>query len=151
MHTLLDARIARSLTLVVTSLVIILVLVWQVPPSAPAAASEGIQTVFLGSLTGSATTDPGPADALFTTLAAQATTSIDVMLYDFDRAGVRDALLAAHNRGVTVRVVGDNEAAENPDDKPFYESLTAAGIPVVLDDRSSLQHNKVAVFDDAVT
>ena len=33
-----------------------------------------------------------------------ATSSIDLSIYDFDRVSIQNALIAAHNRGVTVRV-----------------------------------------------
>ncbi len=46
---------------------------------------------------------------------------------------MRDALLAAHDRGVTVRVVGDNEARADEDSKPNFDALEAAGIPIVVD------------------
>jgi len=97
-------------------------------------------------LSGSATTTPGPADALFATLASSAGSSIDVAMYDFDRATVRDALLAAQQRGLVVRVLADGEDAA-PQYAPFYGDLLSAGIPVVTDTLSSLMHNKFAVFD----
>lgn len=75
------------------------------------------------------------------------TDSIDVAIYGLDRTRIRDALIAAHNRGVTVRVVGDDEAASGPYAQTF-NALTAAGIPVVTDPYISyLQHNKFAIFD----
>jgi phosphatidylserine/phosphatidylglycerophosphate/cardiolipin synthase-like enzyme len=119
-------------------------------PARPA-ANTAITPLLLGSLTGSATTAPGPADRLFTTLAASASTSIDIALYDFDRASVRDALLAAHGRGVAVRVVADGEDAAEPGFAPFYTSLLSNGISVITDTKSSLMHNKFAVFDGQVT
>ncbi|MCZ7568809.1 MAG: phospholipase D-like domain-containing protein [Ardenticatenaceae bacterium] len=136
--------------LLLLTLLLAIALAWPLPQPSAAAPAEAISTLFPGNLAHE-TTDPGPADALFTTLAAQAASTIDVALYDFDRASVREALLAAASRGLTVRVVGDNEAAANPSYAPSYTALQAAGIPVVLDTRSSLQHNKFAVFDDAVT
>lgn len=63
----------------------------------------------------------------------EATTSIDAAIYDFDRASVRDALLAAQARGVTVRVVSDDEARLSDKSKPAYDALQAAGILVVED------------------
>ncbi|HEX5690520.1 MAG TPA: phospholipase D-like domain-containing protein, partial [Roseiflexaceae bacterium] len=98
-----------------------------------------------------ASTTPGAPDALFTTLAGNASASIDVALYDFNRASVRDALLAAHGRGVNVRVVGDGEDAADPGYAPFYNSLLSSGIQVITDTKSSLMHNKFAVFDGLVT
>lgn len=41
-----------------------------------------------------------------------AAVSIDAALYDFSRPSLRDALLAAHARGVQVRIVTDDEVGE---------------------------------------
>lgn len=78
-----------------------------------------------------------------------ATTSIDLAIYDFNRASVRDALIAAHQRGVTVRVVTDDEASEhNSTYKPFYDALRDAGIAIIDDNRpSDIMHNKFFIFD----
>jgi hypothetical protein len=40
-------------------------------------------------------------------------------------ANLRNALIAAHNRVVTVRVVGDNGASVNREYAPFYNALVA--------------------------
>src|SRR5690242_21750739 len=48
-----------------------------------AAPAEAISPLFLGSLANSSTLVQTPADGLFTTLAQQAQSSIDVALYDF--------------------------------------------------------------------
>ena len=42
-----------------------------------------------------------------------AVSSIDVAIYDFNRASVRDGLIAAHGRGVVVRVVTDDDSYED--------------------------------------
>ena len=91
----------------------------------------------------------GPTDAALQALLDGATTSIDAAIYDFSRANLRDALVNAHNRGVRVRVMGDDEAYQTPMYQPFYQSLAAAGIPVLYDMRGagSLAHNKFAVID----
>ena len=75
--------------------------------------------------------------------------SIDVAIYDFNRASIRDALIAAHNRGIVVRVVTDDEASEeNATYKPFYDALKSAGITVIDDNRpSDIMHNKFLVVD----
>ena len=90
-----------------------------------------------------------PTDAALQALLDGATTSIDAAIYDFSRANLRDALVNAHNRGVRVRVMGDDEAYQTPMYQPFYQSLAAAGIPVLYDMRGagSLAHNKFAVID----
>jgi phosphatidylserine/phosphatidylglycerophosphate/cardiolipin synthase-like enzyme len=122
-------------------------------PTHPGAAApaEDITTLFLGSLANSNTQAQTRADGLFTTLAQQAQASIDVALYDFNRASVRDALLAAKARGVNVRVVGDNEDSVDPSYAPYYQSLVSDSIPLTLDSTTALMHNKFAVFDNSVT
>jgi hypothetical protein len=79
-----------------------------------------------------------------------ATTSIDVALYGLNRQSVVTALIAAHNSGVTVRVVGDDEAASG-DYSASYQALTNAGVPVVVDaSTSKIQHNKFLIMDGEV-
>ncbi len=78
-----------------------------------------------------------------------ASSMIDVALYGLDRQSVIDALIAAHGRGVTVRVVGDDKAAA--DYSAGYAALSGAGIPLVTDTNpSNLQHNKFLIIDDQV-
>jgi phosphatidylserine/phosphatidylglycerophosphate/cardiolipin synthase-like enzyme len=148
-HTM-PIRAHAPFRLLLLALLAIAILAWRSTP-APAAGNSAITPLFLGSLTGSATTMPGPADTLFSTLAGSASSSIDVAMYDFDRASVRDALIAAKGRGLSVRIVGDGADAADPQYAPFYGSLLAAGIPVVTDTLSSLMHNKFAIFDGQVT
>jgi len=90
-------------------------------------------------------------EAALLDLLNNASSSIDVAFYGFSRASLRDALIAAHNRGVAVRVVGDNDAAVDPEYAPFYNALIAAGIPLVTDPFSAIEHNKFAVIDDHIT
>ena len=79
-----------------------------------------------------------------------AKSAIDVAIYDFNRDSVRDALVAAHERGVTVRVVTDDETRFfNDSHVPYYLSLEQAGITVKDDEReNSIMHNKYFVVDD---
>ncbi len=80
----------------------------------------------------------------------QATISIDLAIYDFNRLSVRSALLEAHNnRGVAVRVVTDDEARTTY--KSHFDALAAAGIQVIDDGRpGSIMHNKFFIFDDRI-
>ncbi len=75
-----------------------------------------------------------------------ATTGIDAAIYDLNRQSVIDALISAHNRGLVVRVVGDDEAALN-ESAAGYQALRAAGITVITDTNASIQHNKFMIFD----
>jgi phosphatidylserine/phosphatidylglycerophosphate/cardiolipin synthase-like enzyme len=82
-------------------------------------------------------------------LIENAAASIDVALYGLDRQRVVDALIAADARGVTVRVVGDDDAASGPY-STSYQQLADAGIPILTDSSGSIQHNKFAVVDGQV-
>ena len=79
-----------------------------------------------------------------------AATSIDASIYGLNRASIRDSLINAHNRGVTVRVVADDDAYNEAGYKPHFQALETAGIPLVLDNRSSLMHNKFFVIDGLI-
>lgn len=95
-------------------------------------------------------TSPIPTEmelALLSHINATSST-IDVAFYGFDRQSLADALIAAHNRGVQVRIVGDDEAAVEY--APYYALLTNAGIPILLDTQSYIEHNKFAVLDGQV-
>jgi len=69
--------------------------------------------------------------------------TIDVAIYDFDLPVLSEALIAAAQRGVRVRVVTDTDAME----EVTIQSLIAAGILVVDDQRSAIMHDKFVVMD----
>lgn len=84
----------------------------------------------------------GPEEALIAALAA-ARGSVDVAIYHLNLPKIRTALLAAHRRGVTVRVVTESENLESSE----VQELIATGIPVMGDRREGLMHNKFIVID----
>lgn len=73
----------------------------------------------------------------------QAQKSVDVAAYDFDLTRVAEALIAAHQRGVNVRLVTDTDNV----DERAVRSVQRAGIPVVDDDRGAIMHDKFVVID----
>jgi phosphatidylserine/phosphatidylglycerophosphate/cardiolipin synthase-like enzyme len=58
------------------------------------------------------------------------------------------AILAAHRRGVRVRVISDN--TKSSDLGADIDALSAAGIEVRLDRTDAHMHHKFAVFDDMI-
>jgi len=52
----------------------------------------------------------------------QARLSVDVAVLDLDLWSIRDALLAAHRRGVTVRLVTDSDYIDNPEVQALKEA-----------------------------
>ena len=69
--------------------------------------------------------------------------SIDVAAYSLSLNSVRYALIRAHERGVTVRVVMESTNMDRSDPQALIE----AGIPIVGDGRQGLMHDKFMVID----
>ena len=71
--------------------------------------------------------------------------SIDVAAYSFTSKPVASALADAGRRGVAVRVVADDKA--NSDRYTAVTYLANQGVPVRLNDRYAIMHNKFMVID----
>ncbi|MBE9523710.1 MAG: DUF1669 domain-containing protein [Chloroflexi bacterium] len=84
----------------------------------------------------------GPDDALAASI-REAHFSIDAAIYHLNLWSIRNALIAAHNAGVTVRVVAESD---NMDEVEIQE-LRDTGITIIEDNRESLMHNKFVVID----
>ncbi len=84
-------------------------------------------------------------------LIGAAQTSIHIASFEFNLPRVAQALVEAHNRGVDVRWVTDDENGLEIDGEPNrgqFAVLTGAGIGVKDDaGRSALMHNKFWIFD----
>ena len=70
---------------------------------------------------------------------------MDAAIYHLNLWSIRDALIAAHEAGVNVRVVLESD---NMDEVEVQE-LVDAGIEVLGDRRESLMHHKFVVIDSA--
>ena len=64
-------------------------------------------------------------------------------MHSLDLWSLRDALLAAHRRGIAVRVVIESEGLDSAEVQELQEN----GIQVVDDRHEGLMHNKFAVID----
>lgn len=80
--------------------------------------------------------------------------TLDIAAFEWKNECITQAVIAAHNRGVVVRMVVDNEhtveeneEAELLDEEAPFMEIIAAGIPYVDDGRSGLMHNKFMIFD----
>jgi phosphatidylserine/phosphatidylglycerophosphate/cardiolipin synthase-like enzyme len=69
--------------------------------------------------------------------------SVDVAAYSLSLNSVRNALIRAHDRGATVRVVMESSNMDRSDPQRLIE----AGIPVVGDNRDGLMHDKFIIVD----
>jgi len=86
----------------------------------------------------------GPDEVLAAAIDA-ADQSVDLAVYELDLWSVRDALVRAQSRGVTVRVVTESDNLGQAE----IQSLAAAGIQLRGDERDPLMHNKFVVIDGA--
>jgi phosphatidylserine/phosphatidylglycerophosphate/cardiolipin synthase-like enzyme len=84
----------------------------------------------------------GPDEALAAAI-DRARLSVDVAAYSLNLWSVRNALLRAHRRGVTVRMVMESD---NMDDAEVQDLVDAA-IPILGDRREGLMHDKFVVID----
>lgn len=85
----------------------------------------------------------GGADVALAESIERARLSVDVAMYNLDLWSVRDALLNAHRRGVSVRMVTESDHLDSPE----IQQLKESGIPVLGDRREGLMHNKFVVID----
>lgn len=79
---------------------------------------------------------------------SQAKQTVLVQAYSFTSVLIAKALVDAHKRGVTVKVVLDkSQKTEKYTDADF---LAHAGIPVLIDEVHAIAHNKVMVIDGQI-
>lgn len=68
-----------------------------------------------------------------------------IQAYSFTSPPIAEAVVKAHQRGVDVRVIVDkSQVSEKYTSATFLKN---SGIPVVIDSRPAIAHNKVMVFD----
>jgi len=79
-----------------------------------------------------------------------AQTSIDVCIYSLNRDDISSALIAAHQRGVQVRVIADYTNYVSSDSS-YFRAMENAGIPVLHSahgqNTTHTMHNKYAIID----
>jgi PLD-like domain len=77
----------------------------------------------------------------------EATSTLDIAMFFLTSQQIADAIVAAHNRGVDVRVVIDAGGAANASSKT--PALCAAGVPVKSENWGGKSHSKWAVADQS--
>jgi phosphatidylserine/phosphatidylglycerophosphate/cardiolipin synthase-like enzyme len=90
-----------------------------------------------------------PADRLVA-LYESARKSIYLAIYGLTYPPIIKALVAAHKRGVDVRVITDREKLEDRKQRAALDTLRLAGIPIKVNRHDGLMHIKQAIIDDRV-
>lgn len=115
----------------------------QEPTSAPAESSAWLEIYFTDPTDPHAADfDGGPDEALAAAIDG-ARLSVDVAVYNLNLWSIRDALIHAYNRGVTVRVVAESDNLDGEE----FQDLMDSGIDVLGDRREGLMHDKFVVID----
>ncbi len=78
-------------------------------------------------------------------LLREAKQSVDICVFTITDNRLSRAVVDAHKRGVRVRVISDDDKAE--DLGSDTHDMKRAGVPVVFDDDPSHMHHKFAIFD----
>lgn len=76
-----------------------------------------------------------------------ATSEIRVQAYGFTATPILDALCEARRRGVDVAVILDKSDELSRSGRAGAEAVAKAGIPVFIDYRPSIAHNKLIIVD----
>lgn len=91
-------------------------------------------------------TPGGDAAGLVVGAIGQARRQILVQAFSFTHEGIASALIAAHKRGVDVKLIVDREQTERME-RGKVPLMAAAGVPVWIDGEHQSAHNKVMVID----
>ena len=78
-------------------------------------------------------------------LCRQARKSVDICVYTISDDQLSEEILACHQRGVTVRVISDNE--KQHDAGSDIQWLRDKGVPLRIDSGPYHMHHKFALFD----
>ncbi len=92
-----------------------------------------------------------PEDAVAERLAGlfhDAKETVAVCVFTITDNFITDAILRAHNRGVLIRILTDNQ--KSYDDGSDIDLLVTAGIQVVRDRTEAHMHHKFAIFDNMI-
>jgi phosphatidylserine/phosphatidylglycerophosphate/cardiolipin synthase-like enzyme len=76
----------------------------------------------------------------------QARKQILVQAYSFTHKGIAEALIAAHQRGVDVKLIADQAQTEHIKGEKIT-SMAQSGVPIWMDGEHQSAHNKVIVID----
>ena len=91
------------------------------------------------------------ADGIDTPLASAIDASqrtLDIAAFQLNSKPIYQAIFDAHQRGVAVRIVTDDEHGLDDESNSELRDLETAGIPIVSDNRSGLMHNKFVIVDE---
>ncbi|MDI3329081.1 MAG: phospholipase D family protein, partial [Alicyclobacillaceae bacterium] len=76
--------------------------------------------------------------------------SLDIAIYSLTKPDIVKAIEQAKKRGVAVRIITDQQEAQNRTQQEALKILKNAGIPIKVNTHKGLMHLKVTIADKAV-
>lgn len=93
-------------------------------------------------------TPPSGCSKVITEIIDKASISIYVQAYGFTDVDIADSLIAAHKRGVQVKILLDKSNLYSKYSK--LAKIKSAGIDVLIDNVPGIAHNKVMIIDEYI-
>ncbi len=84
--------------------------------------------------------------ALIVRTIQSAQTSVEVAIFKFNSMPIAEALLNAHKAGKSIRIIVDK--TQQHEDKSVVDYLVKQGVPVRVDNKHTVMHNKFLVIDE---
>jgi phosphatidylserine/phosphatidylglycerophosphate/cardiolipin synthase-like enzyme len=114
-------------------------------------AAKGFWQVYFTAPTGStnASTYVNGIDAPLAQAINGVQRTLDIAAFEWNNPAITQAVLNAKQRGVTIRIVADNEHTIEDEDSTLQQLLDA-NIPIIYDQRSAFMHNKFMIMDSSV-
>ncbi|WP_322821743.1 phospholipase D-like domain-containing protein [Chloroflexus sp.] len=81
---------------------------------------------------------------------ANARQSIDLATFEYTLQPLAEALVAAHQRGVQVRLALDRESLEDPVDAKFAGIIEEGRIPISWEETTAFLHSKFIIIDNRI-
>lgn len=81
---------------------------------------------------------------------ANARQSIDLATFEYTLQPLAEALVAANQRGVQVRLALDRESLEDPVDAKFAGIIEEGGIPISWEETTAFLHSKFIIIDNRI-
>ncbi len=107
------------------------------------AGNSWLEIYFTDPTNPDASQETGGLDTVLANVVDRARLSVDIAIYSLSLPSLRQALLRADQRGVTVRMVMESDSM----DGSLPRALMAADIPILGDNRQGLMHHKFLVID----
>ena len=72
---------------------------------------------------------------------------LSIAIYNLDNDNIVEAISAAAERGVSIRIIADGENTENKDSKEIFDELEALNIPIKINTDEKM-HIKLTISDN---